>query len=400
MADRTLITDISDWLIEEALGDPDMIDMFRRMCERIYAAGIPICRSMATWTTLHPLVAVEQATWFRSGETEFNQILHQRELAVGWTASPMKYMLDHETDVLRRRLTGPNRLIDFPVLEEFAERGYTDYLAMTAPYKMPGGDSANVGSLITWATDREGGFTDDDIAALQRLKVRYALAAKSVIQSRITRNITETYLGAKAAEKVLSGHIQRGDREPIDAVVWYSDMRRSTELADTLPSDEFTEILNGYFESIAGAVMEHGGEVLDFIGDAVLAIFPIPKNGNIASAAKAATAGVKMAAGGMAKINAQREAEGLEPIGYGIGLTRGEVMFGNMGLPQRLTFSVIGPTVNEAARIETLTKTIGEPLLATAEIAAAQPQFWQPVGQHTLEGIGEKIAVYALKETR
>ena len=188
--------------------------------------------------------------------------------------------------------------------------------------------------------------------ALQKIQRRFAVACKTVIQARIARNISETYLGKEAGGRVLAGSIRRGDGTETKAVVWYNDMRNSTALADTMPGRDFIQLLNVYFDCTATPIIEAGGEVLDFVGDGVLAIFPYRDAEEQKVAIAAATNALRNVIKARDALNEERLEQGLFPIRFGIGLNTGTVMFGNIGVSQRLTFSVIGPTVNEVSRIE------------------------------------------------
>jgi len=397
MADTALISSIDEWLIDQALDEPDMLNMFSQMCDRIQAIGVPIARAMVTWTTLHPLINAEQAIWQRDKDTQLSQFEHQTEESEGWLLSPIRFMLDSDVDLMRRPLAGPDSLLDFPLLTELAERGFTDYLATTVGFHMSNSldGKETRGLVITWATDRPGGFTNNHVKVLQRLKKHYALASKMAIQARITRNITETYLGRHAASKVLAGQIRHGDGDATQAIVWYSDLRNSTALADTMPREIYAQLLNAYYQCTAGAAIEAGGEILDFIGDGVLAIFPIEPDAGIDEAATAAVSAVGEALHRLEAANQRRAQEGDQPFEFGIGLNRGEVMFGNIGVPERLTFSVIGPTVNEVARIEKMNKSLGRRALATSEIIRADPGNWVSTGHHRLVGVSEPVELFA-----
>ncbi len=400
MSRETLVQDIGEWLVDQALADPDIIEMFTQVCHRLYAIGVPVARARLTWPTLHPLFTAETIMWHRGNETEFEQFRHQEEASEAWLASPMKYMMDNGVDELRRQLDGPNRMVDFPVLDELVELGMTDYLMIATSFDSKTDrmtPEAN-GLLVSWAADREGGFSDDDLLALKRIQRRFAAACKTVVQGRIARNITETYLGRHAGRAVLDGQIKLGDGHETRAVVWYCDMRRSTTLADTMKPADFLALLNRYFEATAGSAIAHGGEILDFIGDAVLAIFPFEDDTGQHDAVCRATRAARDAMRCMKMMNETAFEKNVPEIDFGIGMNIGTVMFGNIGVASRLSFSVIGPTVNEVERIETLTKSIGVPVLASADIAAEQPDLWQSIGEHALIGVAAKCELFGPRD--
>lgn len=398
MTQAALVTGINEWLVDQALGDPDIVTMFEGLCDRIHAIGLPLGRARLTWPTLHPLFKAETILWARGSATEFEQFLHQETESEAWLRSPMKYMFDNNVDLLRRNLDGPARLLDFPVLEEIAEQGMTDYLVIRTALTLTNNNvtSDTLGIIATWSADRPGGFTNSEIEALQKIQRRFAVACKAAIQARIARNISETYLGREAGMRVLSGSIRRGDGAETRAVVWYNDMRNSTALADTMPGHEFIQLLNEYFDCTATPIIDAGGEVLDFVGDGVLAIFPYNDAEEQQKAVTAATTALRNVLAARDKLNEDRTARGLFPIRFGIGLNTGTVMFGNIGISQRLTFSVIGPTVNEVSRIEALTKATGADALVTRDIVALQPENWVSIGRQRLNGVAADMELFTL----
>ncbi len=291
-------------------------------------------------------------------------------------------------------------MLDFGITKDLAEEGYTDYLVMQTELfsRAAYSNRERRGIFVTWASDRPGGFIDDDLSALQRIQRRLAIACKTVIQSRISRNIAEAYLGRETGQRVLNGSIRLGDGEHTRALVWYSDLRNSTRLAETMPSETFLELLNVYFECSARPAIAAGGEVLAFVGDAVLAIFPIENEKELSAITRRVTAALNESLVMADRVNAERVAKNQEPIRYGIALNVGTVMYGNIGVPERLAFSAIGPTVIEVARIEKLTKTVGARVLATQQIASIDPPLWRSMGAHRLEGVGEPQELFELRE--
>ena len=414
MSDRPLIDEIGEWLIDQALAQPDIKEMFAQTCRQLHGAGVPLGRARLTWRTLHPLFRAETLLWKSGEELEFEQFRHAEEASEEWMRSPMKYMLDNRINTMRRHLDGPNARVDFPMMEELRDDGYTDYFVvitgLDGQERLPDSDQvlfagpdakddrAAKGIIVTWAADREGGFSDDDIRALQEIQRRFAVACKTVIQSRIARTVTETYLGRDAGREVLTGKIKLGDGRRLEAVIWYADMRRSTAMADTMPAEDFLRMLNGYFVHTAGAVLAEGGEVLDFIGDAVLAIFPFECEVSGADAAKRAQRAMRAAFANLEAHNSERATNALPPLEFGVGLQAGEVTFGNIGVDARLTFSAIGSAINEAARIEHMTKTLHVPGLATERVARHDPDAWVSVGEHSLTGVSAPCELFVLRE--
>ncbi len=400
MSHDALITSLEDWIIDQALGTPNILEMFRDVCETLYSIGVPVSRSMLSWPTLHPLIEVEAAIWRRGQAVLLEQFAHRDQKSDEWNLSPFKHLVDSGSSVLRRRLTGQNALTDFPLLKKLAADGFTDYLAM-----MTGFDSASTqpigkkaGILISWTSDRANGFTDSDIQALRRIQRGFAVACRTAIQASITTNITETYLGKHAGREVLAGNIRRGDGATTRAVILYSDLRGSSTLAETMPADAYLGLLNDFFDCTAGSAIDAGGEVLDFIGDAVLAIFPLASDEDCPDAVRAANVAVSDAMERHRAVNMKRRNKGQPEFQFGLSASLGEVMFGNIGVPSRLSFSVVGTAVNAAARIEDLTKNLKAPALATAAVASLEPQNWESIGPHRLKGMEQPAELFRWRE--
>jgi adenylate cyclase len=400
MAESSLVTQVTDWLVDQSLGEPDVVDLFDGLCKRLSAIGVPIGRGMLMWSTLHPLFQAESVLWLRDQAPELGQFAHQDKRSEQWYRSPMFYMLENRIFTLRRRLIGADAVLDFGILNDLVEQGYTDYLILGTELFSPSmySDDNRRGMFVAWASDRPGGFTDDDLSALQRIQRSLAIACKTVIQARISRNIAEAYLGRETGRRVLSGSIRLGDGEQTRALVWFSDLRSSTRLAESMPSPNFLELLNVYFECAARPAIAAGGEVLAFVGDAVLAIFPVNDDSEMPELTRRVTGALRESLSMSDTVNAERAERGLEPIRYGIGLNIGTVMYGNIGVPERLAFSAVGPTVIEVARVEKLTKGIGARVLATRDIASVEPQFWRSMGMHRLEGVGAAQELFSLRE--
>ncbi len=400
MSNERKIDAIASWLVEQAFGEPDMKTLFATMCERLLDAGIPVERCMVNWTTLHPLYSVEVMIWRPSTGVVLDRIpfTPDNTPTEQFLKSPLKALLDSKAGMMRRKLEGANQPIEFELLQNFAEQGMTDYVSYVTELNTPGprGRTYPSGVATSFTTKQEGGFADLDIAHLSRIHKRFALVAKTIILSRIMHTLTSTYLGSHAGERVLSGQIRHGDGDKLPAVIWFSDLRRSTEYISRMPRDAFIRLLNEYFDCTAGAVIANNGDVLDFIGDGVIAIFPI-ENGDEAAATRRAMEAVDESRRRLAVLNEHLESEGREPIAFGIGLNTGDVIFGNIGVAERLVFSIIGSTVNALARIESMTKELGVNTLATKAIAKHAPHRWQPAGEHILRGFDEPVHLYALR---
>ncbi|MBO0663703.1 adenylate/guanylate cyclase domain-containing protein [Jiella sp. MQZ9-1] len=392
-----LADQVNEWLLREALGEPKLEDLFYNLCMKLLGIGVPISRARLNWPTLHPLFRAEMISWNRHDQkATLDHFNHQEANTDAWQKSVLWHMLEYDLSMLRRRLSGPGKLLDFPLLGELAAQGYTDYFVLKTLFEQPGmaTDSRWSGIFVIWGCDRESGFTDEDLTILQEIQRSLALACKSIIQSQITTNIVETYLGRQAGRSVLDGNIKLGDGATAKALVWYSDMRGSTHLTGTLPSEEFLKLLNDYFECAARPAIRAGGEVLAFIGDAVLVIFPLESRAEGERVTAKILDAVAQSFRMRDTVNAARRERGEAEINFGIGLNVGTVVFGNIGVPERLSFTVIGSAVTEVERIEKLTKTLDANVLATAQVAGLVPGRWSSAGHHCLAGVEEPMELF------
>lgn len=386
-----------DWLLTEGwdIGDPK--ELIRRLGLRMVAIGIPLYRLRVTIRTLHPQFLGTAYTWVR-GQDDVEEFRPPYEILTQdiYLNSPLAAIFEGAGGI-RRRLDISEVPLDYPILVDLRAEGATDYVAMPLVF------SDGRVNAVTLATDRPGGFSSAELAMINGMLPVLSRLLEVHALRRTTLTILETYLGRHAGSRVLQGSIKLGDGEVIHAVIWFSDMRGSTSLADRLPREEFLGLLNDYFEGMAGAVLEHEGEVLRFIGDAALAIFPI---GTVTDrpercphhirACKQAIAAARAAAERIATANHHREGAGSPLIRFGIGLHLGDVLYGNIGTPQRLEFSVIGAAANEAARIEALCKMLHKQVLISETVARVVPDGLTSCGVHALRGVGEPIEIYTL----
>jgi len=289
---------------------------------------------------------------------------------------------------VRRRFCDPAVAADFPVLPEVRAEGIADYLIV--PLESLDGEV----HAISFSTRRTDGFADADIAALWRVQPAFTRVIEIVALTRKAGYILDAYLGRHSGSKVLQGRIRRGDTETLRAVIWFCDLRESTSLAEAIGASAFLATLNDYFDAVLDPVTEQGGEVLSFIGDAALAIFPI--RDDPAKAARHAVDAAKAAIARMQALNERRAASALPPLGFGIGLHAGEFVYGNVGTRDRITFTVIGPAANEAARIESLCKTLGASPLVSERVARHVPLPWKSLGLHALRGVEQPIELFTL----
>ncbi|MEE8271648.1 MAG: DUF427 domain-containing protein, partial [Alphaproteobacteria bacterium] len=346
------------WLVHEAWKSKSTNDLVRQLSQALVAAGLPLSRLRLMIQTLHPQLFALAYSWSHDSDevTEF-QPTHAGVQSEQFVNSPFAAIINGEGGV-RRRLDGPDPRLDYPVLKDLVEEGATDYVAM--PLRFSDGQI----NIITMVSHRPGGFSTDDLGQLYEVLPTLSRLLEAHAQRVSSLTLLRTYLGNDAGERVMNGLVKRGDGEDLHAVIWFCDLRGSTALADSLSRDDYLATLNEYFDSVAGAVIEHGGEVLKFIGDAVLAIFAIddPANPHPEACAQALAA-TRDAQRRIDAVNADRAARGEPPLAFGIGLHRGNLTYGNIGTDQRLDFTVIGPAVNEASRIEDMCKALDTPVL-------------------------------------
>ncbi|MEM9305557.1 MAG: adenylate/guanylate cyclase domain-containing protein, partial [Pseudomonadota bacterium] len=385
-------SEIERWLLDAALEEQDLPAVLLGFVWRMVSARLPVHRFTLHVGTLHPELFGYAWTWLIDDE-------HCDEIRVDeGSISTDAYRLNPISRVIdagERMRVRPDsaEAAGSPLMQELAEQGITDYAAV------PLNAAGAYHNAATVATRQAGGFGRDEYARIERLLSLFALHVERDIASRIGENIVTTYLGAEAGEQVLRGTIKRGAGRPIDAIIWASDLRDFTVLSDRLDDRALTSVLNAYFECLAGAVMGHSGEVLKFIGDGMLAVFPIADFATPMDATEAALQAAEAAFDSLDRLNADPnalpEVAGWRPLRTGIGLHHGEVFFGNVGAPRRLDFTVIGKAVNTASRVQDLCRPTGKPLLITEPVCELSSRSFGPCGTFELKGLSDPIAVFA-----
>lgn len=385
MADEAIdVQPLLDWLLGPRAPGRTPEEAFADLCHALRERGIAIYRVGLFVRTLHPNVAGRAYFWRDDhDQVEVESADHSWFATEDHLKSPIHavWTMNAET---RRRLADPACPMDYPVLADLRAEGATDYVAV--PLRFLSGEI----HVASFATRRPGGFRDAELAALRRVLPYFTRVVEIYGLMRKARNILDAYLGPNAGAKVLAGQIKRGDGEDIHAVIWFCDLRDSTALADSVSRRDFLSILNEYFECTLEPVLQRKGEVLRFIGDAALAIFPI--DGRPVEACAAAVEAAREALARMEKANKKRPL----PLRVGIGLHLGELTYGNIGTPGRIEFTVIGAAANEAARIENLCKRLEVDLLVSEDVARVLPIRWRSMGSHTLRGVGDKIELFTL----
>jgi adenylate cyclase len=374
---------IIDWLLTGSRQLPGPEELGRVLLERLREAGLPVARVSTALPTQHPEIIALQLSWSDQGifrERRGYKLIETTRLA----GSPIRVVLTEGKGVHRR--LDAKTLEEFPGLQELVDRGMTDYLLL------PLGYSNGRRGYVSYTTTEPDGFSAETVARLESLCPALSLRFELAAAYDATQSLLEVYLGRRAAERVLSGRFRRGGGERITCALWFCDLRDFTSLTDSRPVEEVLALLDRYFECTAGSVEESGGDVLKFVGDAVLGIFPCEEQG--AAACRSAFEAAQAALAKIATFSAEQVAQGHLPVRVGISLHLGEVVFGNIGAAQRLDFTVIGAAVNEAARLEALCKTLGTSLVMSREFVEAAGVPARPFGPQTLKGVSHPVEVF------
>ena len=370
---------IASWLADHGGVRVDPGTLMAEFCDRLVAVGVPLSRASYGAPTLHPQVWGSQYIW-RRDQKGVSEIRHRHgvERSSTYLDSPVR-VLHRGAAAVRRRLDISAPQLDFPVLRELVEEGATDYVGM--PLRFSTGQMG----YVAWVSDRPGGFTTDELILLYDLLPLIALRLELEASYHMSKSLMETYLGRDAARRVLAGQIKRGRGRRMRAAILLSDLRGFTAMSDRLPADQVIAHLNDYFDVMATQVHEHGGEVLKFIGDGMLAVFNIGRSSPDAACRQATRAAIG-AVRALAALNRDRT----EALNVGIALHLGDVVYGNIGAADRLDFTVIGAAVNVAARIQELCKSLGKQVLVSAGFACGcTSERFVSLGLHRLRGVRE-----------
>ncbi len=397
--------DLAAAIIASGIEDRPVAGLIEGAMQRLVACGVPLHRMHVGFRILHPLFDGMSVVWTDDAGVEVTYFEHLDVDGSAFRLSPFYYMLTNNQPELRCRLDRDPIAERFPMLAEFRARGLTDYLAMIVAFgTAPLTPEAHNGLGISWSTRAAEGFTPGHVAAMRQVLAPLALALRVVIKDQITRNALNTFHGPLVGGRILAGTIKRGAGERLSAALWYSDLRNSTGLADAMPVETFLDLLNVYFDCAAGAVMEEGGQVLDIVGDAILAFFPVGEEGE-AGACVSALRAARDAQSRLAALKASGQPRAGE-IAFGVGVHFGDVVFGNAGTAERLKFGVIGRAVNEVARTEGMCRHLRHPVVASDAVAArivggngAEPPAGltlTDLGHHDLRGIPAPRRLWAL----
>jgi adenylate cyclase len=370
---------IGAWLIGGARQYESTARVVDEYSWRLRAAGIPVLRVSLHSATLHPqFLGATYIWWCATGKTMEVMIGHEVASIVPYADNPVSRVCEGG-ETIRRSLEAPEAQFDFSVLHDLKAHGGTDYLALPVASAL-----RTRHYMAAYVAERPGGFAEAEIADLTALSARLSVMADLNSQRQIAENVLKAYLGPLTGPKVLAGQIRRGSGEAISAVLWSSDLRGFTHLSDHLPPEQVIAILNDLFDLQARAIASHGGEILKFVGDGLLAIFPVASPDEAPQAARDALAAANEALGAL---HAPQPEDAHTPLEIVIALHYGTVIYGNIGAAGRLDFTVIGPAVNLVSRVEGVAKSLNLPLVVSDDFADAYGGTLMSLGRHNLRGL-------------
>jgi adenylate cyclase len=371
-----------EWLIDGARDSVPPQDVLKKLADGLVAAGVPLARAAVFVRTLHPQIAGRSFFWRPGEEMRVGQLQYRLIDTSDYTDSPVAFIYRKNSE-LRRQLARADCPLDFNTLPGLREEGVTDYFG--TPLRFTFGEV----HAATWATRAPGGFTDAHLDAIRSVVAPLARVAEVRALTRTATALLDTYVGHTTGDRVRAGSIRRGDTEAIRAAIWLSDMRGFTFLADRAPPQEVVDTLNLYFDCQVPAIAAHGGEVLKYIGDGLLAIFPVTSAVDAPKACAEALAAAHEARAEVAKIAGLR---------FGLALHLGDVLYGNIGSGDRLDFTCIGPAVNLAARLEKIAGQLGRAVVASRDFAEHCAAELTPLGEFSLAGFHAPQSAFGLAD--
>ncbi|MCS3764926.1 adenylate cyclase [Bradyrhizobium centrosematis] len=384
----TLSDGVIGWLTNGTRDERFIDNIFAEMCIRLQQAGIPLARSTLHVRIQHPQWLGARIMWSDGErEAEISRVDFDVQQRSEYIGSAAHEIFEGAAEVRENLERDPSLGRKHALYDEMRAKGLTDYVAWPLHHTL------GKRHLVTFATDRPGGFDDAHVAALKNVLPVLALVSEIRVKNRLARTLLETYVGSHAGELILAGATRRGTGTTVRAAIMICDLRDFTKISDNWPRDDVIDLLNDYFDAMSEPIARHGGEILKFIGDGLLAIFPLSQPNACANLLHAVTE----ARQAMAALNERNKTTSRAPLNYGIGVHVGDVMYGNIGSSSRLDFTVIGPAVNMASRLEALTKKLGRTVLLSRDFAElVQPKFeLEHVGQHEVRGFSDPIELFA-----
>ena len=376
--------DINGWLIRNARFLPGNNEVLEQFCERVADAGIPIDRVSLHQRAFHPQYRGVSRIWFADRPMDEKFLDHGIEKTATYIESPVRLVVE-EGESLDWHLEG-SHFLPFPVLDELREQGYTHYVMEPLIY------AVGLINAFSWATKRPGGFTPAEMQFMRGLLPAYAAVAELKALRRFIGGILNTYVGAEAGKLILDGQVRRGDVREMTAALMLVDLRDFTEMSDRLKPRAVLRMLNSYFDCVMPPVERHGGEVVEIMGDGVLAIFPVDGDRSAAAACNAALAAATDGLDALAERNSKQP----ETLQAGVALHYGKVSYGNIGSGNRLDFTVIGPDVNLTARIERLCRELDRSLIMSEAFAETLDRPTWEIGHFEMRGFSRMQRLFEL----
>jgi adenylate cyclase len=382
------VTNVREWLIDGGRSSPVPASMIDELCNRLIAAGIPLYRVGFYIRTLHPDIFGRNFIWKLGEPIQVGTADYSITETPQFHASPIS-IVAREGREIRARVSDPHSA-RWPIVQDLRAEGVTDYIAL--PIRFIDGSA----HTTSWTTKQEGGFTDEQVDALRSIIAPLSRLVEVIGLRRVATTLLDTYVGNRAGEKILGGQIRRGHTENMNAAIWLSDLRGFTALSDRLPSETVVDILNNYFDCQVAAIKAHGGEVLKYMGDGLLAVFPIDEYvgdshdvcSRVLEAARQTRTGVEAME--------YKIGDAIERFRFGVALHVGPILYGNIGGGSRLDFTCIGPAVNLAARLEKLTGKMRRTIVASEGFAGICSGGWCDLGEFPIAGFAKAQRVYGL----
>ena len=392
------------WIVAAGLRGAGPAELLETTAEALSGAGLHVQRAFMGFRTLHPLHSGYGFVWRRRGLAIEEEAFRRATAPLPeYLESPIYYILKRDLASFRVRLDQRGE-VDFPIFEQFRAEGATEYFARTFAFPAPGQvpEQATQGVIFTWTTDRPGGFSGAEIGAMERVLPLLGLAVRSISGQQIAETLLCTYIGQDAGRRVLNGEIDRGALQRRRAVILFEDLRGFTRHADAAAPEDMVQALNAYLDAMGRPLLARGGEILKFMGDGVLAVVGLD-DGDAAAGCRAALDAARETLAAFRGLNRIRRSEGLPAMEVDIVLHVGELMYGNVGAVGRLDFTMIGPAVNEAARMEPMCRAIGRNVLVSRAFfdACARDgrRELEPLGRHALRDIAGERELFTLKDS-
>lgn len=382
---------VIDWLILGARSAPRVDQFVAETCERMVNCGVPLWRVGVFVRTLHPNMLGRNFVWRKDEGVTMGAMAHGEEETDLFLSSPLAIVFLQGEEV-RRRLTDAESN-NVPFFAEIRAEGATDYIAL--PLDMSDGTV----HALSWITQAPGGFTDAQLDDIRAMLPPLTRMIEILLLRRTAAGLLDNYVGARAGARILAGQIRRGHTETMHAAIWLSDLRGFTPLSDRLSPEAVVDILNRYFDCQVPAILDHGGEVLKFMGDGLLAIFPISETeGDAGVVCQRVLDAARACRANVASMTYENGSETLGNFRFGLALHVGKVLYGNIGGGDRLDFTCIGPAVNLAARIEKMTGRLNRTVLASTEFANYADAGWTDLGLFSVAGFAAPERVYGLPD--